>query len=180
MVDQHIPRRRNEPAQVWVRVDALSCGLTEVSRGVAERFIAFAREKVDSPPANESVNLYVGGQLVTTIEQSHLDDPDAWQGCPAGEGGYAARTCPFSAVEPIRELRSHQGPLRITAATPDLPCGPVQLIPREPTSRGHVAITAGSSCADSFAITLSINADGDADGDGDGEIVAVNVAWSEP
>lgn len=172
VVEQHISRRRNEPAQIWVTVDALSCGLTEASRGVAEGFIAFARHESDSPPAIAPVNLYVGGRRATTIERSRLDDPAAWQGCPAGQVGYAARTCPLSALGPILELRPHQGPLQITASTPDLPCGPVQQTPRELTSRRYVAISGGSSCADSFAITLFLDADH--------QIVAVDVAWSEP
>lgn len=167
VIDQHIPRRSKEPAQVWVRVNALTCGLTEEARSVAESFIAFARDELDSPPANAPVDLYVGGRLVTTIEQSRLVDRYAWRGCPTRPGGYAARTCPFSAVEPILER-----PLQITATPPDLPCGPVQLTPRGPISKVHVAISGGSSCADSFAITLFINTDN--------QIVAVDVAWSEP
>jgi hypothetical protein len=139
---------------------------------VAETFIAFARHELDRPPAHASVDLYVGGRLAATIEPHQLDDRDAWNGCPPGRRGYAARTCPFSAVDPIRDLRSHQQRLQITATAPDLPCGPVQRLPRKLTSDTRVAIAGGSSCVDSFALTLFIDADG--------QMVAIDIAWSEP
>lgn len=141
-------------------------------REVAKLFIDFARREVGHVHADAPVDLYVGGRIATTIESHRVDDQDVWQGCPRGLPGWAARTCPFSAVDPIDDLDSYQGELQITAATPDLPCGPVQRLPRALGGHDRVAISAGSSCADSFAITLFIN---DVE-----QIIAVDIAWSEP
>jgi hypothetical protein len=54
----------------------------------------------------------------------------------------------------------------------DLPCGPVQRLPRALGAYGRAAISGGFSCVDSFAITLFVN--------DVAQIVAADIAWSEP
>jgi hypothetical protein len=172
VVEQSNPSGPQQPVQVWVRVDALRCGLTPMLREVAQRFIDFARHDIDGVSADTPVDLYVGGRFAATIEAHQLDDPDAWRGCPKGLDGWAGRICPFSAVDPIDDLEPFQGKLQITSKTPDLPCGPVQHLARALGAYRRVAISGGSSCADSFAITLFVN--------DVAQIVAADIAWSEP
>lgn len=172
VVEQRNPSGPKQPVQVWVRVNALRCGLTPMLREVAQRFIDFARHENHAVPADTPVDLYVGGRIAATIETHKLDNPDAWRGCPKRLDGWAGRICPFSAVDPIDDLKPFQGELQITGETPDLPCGPVQRLARALGAYGKVAISGGSSCADSFAITLFVN--------NVAQIVAADIAWSEP
>jgi PASTA domain-containing protein len=134
---------------------------------VADAFLRFAAGEIDHPPADTPIGLHLGGHLVTTLATSEIGDRRAWRICPEG-GSYAARLCPFSAVE---ILDAHRRQVVATAQRPQHPCAhpsrprvggrSVTLTPREP-----------QACTSYFAVVLHVN--------DVGQVTDVDLVWAEP
>ncbi|MXG89781.1 PASTA domain-containing protein [Nocardioides sp. YIM 123512] len=134
---------------------------------VADLFVAFARGRRDSIPADAPVDVYLGGRLASTIDNDLLGERAEWGVCT--EPGYAGRVCPLS---PLDVLRDHRGELVVTSAPPSHPC----LHGDQPLpDRDGVAVIAAAtprSCVDYFAVELGIN--------DVGQIGRVNLVLTEP
>jgi hypothetical protein len=146
-------------------------GPSDDLRGVAERFLGFARGDRDGVPADTPIDLYVGGILAKSIPSEQQGDRSAWQGCPTGVDSYAGRDCPISALEPLAEW---SGPIAFSAAAPKHPCAHPSQVPSPLSAYGAVTLTpaADLDCTSYFAVRLFVN--------DVGQIVAVDVVWAEP
>ncbi|WP_343909206.1 PASTA domain-containing protein [Nocardioides aquiterrae] len=134
---------------------------------VADLFVAFARGARDGPPAEPPVTLYLGGQRQRVLEGGELADRARWRLCPAA-GTYAARTCPFSAID---LLGRYAGPLAYTSVPPRHPCVDATPLPGGPR---RITITPAEpqDCVGYWAVQLQV--------DDDARVVAVNLVWAEP
>jgi hypothetical protein len=153
--------------------DAVHLNLLSAStdlQGVAERFLQFARGRLDGIPADAPVDLYIGGVLVKTISSEEQSQRDAWLACP-DEGSYAGRTCPVSALTP---LANHQGRIAFTESEPAHPCAHPADLPDSLRAYQTVTLTPeeDQDCTSYFAVQLFVN--------DVSQIVAVNVVMSEP
>jgi hypothetical protein len=134
----------------------------------ARAFLRFARHG-GHPPIDTPVRLYLGGWLIDTLPASRAADPRAWRVCPEA-GAYAARTCPLSAVD---ALRDHIGPVAVTSRLPLHPCVHRGSIPGATADRA-VTLTPDETltCVDYVAVQLMVN--------DVGQVTAVNLVLSEP
>jgi len=139
-------------------------------RSVGEAFVAFARGAGPVPPTTGSVDLLVGGERVETLDRTDLAAPANWVGCPAA-GGYAARSCPFSATTPLAE---HDGPVRTTTDPPSHPCLGSSSLPSVFAGLTTLTLTPEEDldCTRYFAVQLFVD---DRD-----RLTAVDVVWAEP
>ncbi|MCW2833236.1 MAG: hypothetical protein JWN68_1189 [Nocardioides sp.] len=138
---------------------------------VARAFERFARGAMQDPPADTPVTLYLGGVRTEVISRQGWQRPAEWRLCPAG-GGYAGRTCSFSAVDLIR---NHDGPLATTSAKPPHSCAhPQPLSATDAGGRYSVTLTPDESldCTSYWAVQLIIN--------DVYQLVAVNIVLAEP
>ena len=161
---------------------ALGCGSTHAGAGAqppethraltpGEQFLDFARGRGDiSPVVDGPVELFMGGVFVKTIAADRASDRRAWQGCPAGRG-YAARSCPISALEPFADYR---GRVEVTDRAPHHPCAHPRPLPGRLSAYHRVTLTPAASldCTSYFAAQLLV--------DPHGRIVAVNLVLAEP
>jgi hypothetical protein len=140
-------------------------------RGVAERFLAFARGEQDEVPGDTPVDLYVGGVLVKTIPSAQLNDRGPWQGCPDGGSGYAGHDCPVSAVSPLAEWPDT---VAVSLDRPKHPCAHPTNVPSALSAYRAVTLTPAGDldCTSYFAVQLFVN--------DVSQIVAANVVWAEP
>jgi hypothetical protein len=139
---------------------------------VARTFLRFVRGAQASPPSDAPVGLYLGGELVRTIDPPDLGDRDLWEGLCPEAGAYAGRVCPFSVLDPLRtageELRIVPG----EAATH--PCAHPQRITAD-VGGSHVVTLVPDpdrSCVDWVAVELFVN--------DLSQVVAVDLVWAEP
>lgn len=134
---------------------------------VAERFVDFANG-TGTVSLAPMVDLHLGNVLVETRAAEDLGEARAWRLCVPY---YAARTCPFSAVETVGDW---PGALALTGAAAEHPCAHPGPPPREWAERRRVTITPdeGLSCVDYWAVELYL--------DDTGRITATNVVWAEP
>jgi hypothetical protein len=139
-------------------------------KGVARRFLEFARGQLDGIPADTPVDLYIGGVFVKRISSEDQSQRDAWQACPDG-GSYAGRTCPVSA---LTLLADHQGRIAFVASEPAHPCAHPVDPPDSLRPYQTVTLTPqeDQDCTSYFAVQLFVN--------DVSQIVAVNVVMSEP
>jgi hypothetical protein len=138
---------------------------------VARLFERFARGRSATPPADTPVTLYLGGVEQKVVTHASWQRPRAWRLCPPG-GGYAGRTCAFSAVDTIR---SHIGPLATTTQAPAHACAhPQPLSAADVGGRYSVTLTPGEplDCTSWWAVQLFVN--------DVRQVVAVNTVWAEP
>jgi len=138
--------------------------------GVGLGFLAFAHGELDIPPVDTPVDLYVGRRFVQTISSEQAGDRLAYRVC-GPEGGYAGRTCPFSAVD---VLAGYDGEVTVTTNPPSHPCLHLARVPEELVAYRTLVLTATAplSCVEYFAVELFVN---DA-----GQIVAVGLLHTEP
>ena len=138
--------------------------------GVGPRFLAFARGELETPPVDTPVDLYVGRIFVEAISSEQAGDRLAYRVC-GPEGGYAGRTCPFSAVD---VLAGYDGEVTATTNPPSHPCLHPARMPDELVAYRTLVLTATAplTCVDYFAVELSVN---DVD-----QIVAVDLLLTEP
>jgi hypothetical protein len=113
------------------------------------------------------VTLYLGGQEQGILGGADLENRARWRLCPAG-GTYAARTCPFSAIDVIRRYR---GPLTYTPAPPRHPCVSATPLPGGP-HRVTITPEEPQDCVGYWAVQLQVN--------DVAQVVAVNLVWAEP
>ncbi len=139
-------------------------------RRIADLFADFARDKSPGPPADTPVDLYVGGVLQRAIPSGDVSDRRQWRVCPGGIG-YAARSCPISALVPFVE---YPGPIAATTRPPTHPCLAATELPGSLEVYRAVTLTPDENrdCTSYFAVQLFVN---DA-----GQIIAVNLVLSEP
>lgn len=153
--------------------DAVYINLLSASvdlQGVAERFLKFARGRLDGIPADAPVDMYIGGVLVKTISSEDQSQRDSWQACPDA-GSYAGRACPVSALAPLAE---HRGRIAFTASEPSHPCAHPTEPPESLRAYQTVTLTPAEDqdCTSYFAVQLFVN--------DVSQVVAVNVVMSEP
>ena len=136
---------------------------------LARDFVAFARGDQASVPLSARVALLLGNQQLGTISDDAADDAEAWEVCPE-VGYYAARTCPFSALQPFRDM---PGPVALSSEPPDHPCAHPAALPTWLRALESVTLTPATerTCAEYVAVQLFVES---------GRIVAVNVVWAEP
>ena len=137
---------------------------------MARLFLEFARGEVDAVPADNPIDLYIGGRFAKAIRSAEQNQREAWQACPAA-GSYAAHVCPVSA---LTQLGRWPGRVAITSAVPSHPCANPSDLPESVSSYRSVTLTpdADLDCVSYFAVQLVV--------DDVGQIVAVNVVWAEP
>lgn len=146
--------------------------VTEDLRSISELFLDFARSsdpEHPGPPADTSIDLYVGGELQKVIPASRINDRQEWRTCP--EGGYAARSCPIS---PLLPFANYPGPIEVTSQPPAHVCVPEWRLPERLYVYRSVTLTPDESrdCTSYFAIQLFVN--------DVGQIVAANLVLSDP
>jgi hypothetical protein len=141
-------------------------------RRIAERFVHFARTpqpRQFALPVDTPVELFVGGALQNVIPSGRINDPQEWRTCP--EGGYAARSCPISALTPFAH---YPGPIAATTQAPVHLCVPAWKLPERLNVYRSVTLTPdeGRDCTSYFAVQLFVN--------DVGQIVAVHLVLSDP
>ena len=136
---------------------------------LAKEFVGFARGDRPSVPLSPQVALLLGNRQLGTISDNAVDDDEAWEVCPE-VGYYAARTCPFSALQPFRQA---PGRVALSSEAPSHPCADTAGLPARFRTMESVTLTPDieRTCAEYVAVQLFVE---------DGLIVAVNVVWAEP
>lgn len=137
---------------------------------VARLFETFAHDPLAGPPSDTPVALYLGGHQRKVVAHADWKRPAAWRLCPPG--GYAGRTCSFSAVDLIR---SHIGPLATTPLAPEHNCAhPKPLAAADAGGTHSVTLTPDEQldCTSYWGVQLIVN--------DVGQVVAVNVVIAEP
>jgi hypothetical protein len=141
--------------------------------GIARHFVDFADGLADSPPVDTPVRLYLGHRYVRTLSSDRASDREAWSVC---RPGYAAATCPFSAIDTLREYVDSRGRLRVTPppSRDDPSCLALLGGPPKDTGGNHVIAIEPEhkSCVDTFEIDVYSN--------DVGQIVAVDLLLGEP
>ncbi len=136
---------------------------------IAQTFVNFAEGRSDTLPLADQVDLYVGNRWVKSLSAGDVQRP-AFQVCLAG--GYAERSCPYSAIDVIADdpdgFRAHH-----EAAN----CAEQIAPPLRPAQgRGTRSVFLNSRnpqmCMDVWSVELVYNVDT--------EIVAVNVLLGSP
>lgn len=159
---------RPMPGECGLRLPPVADDLAAVGR----TFVDFARGERFRPPTTTSrAWLVVGAQVVGRFEAAASADPDSWRGCPRPRY-YAARTCPFSALDP---LRGYLGPIAVTSAPPQHPCLPLPFeVPPELRGLRRLTLTPDEAldCPRYYAVSLYV--------DGHDQVAAAQVVWSEP
>ena len=143
-----------------------SPGLT----AVAEGFVRFANGEADSPPIDTPVELFVAGRFAKTLSGEDVLNRAKWRIC-GDFAGYAARTCPFSALDLVAGAANG---VVMTSAAPSHPCMHAPPPPSRLSVYRAVTVTGRGSptCVDYFAVQLFVN--------DVGQVVAVNLVMSEP
>jgi len=142
-------------------------------RRIADLFVDFARgndPQRHGLPADAPIDLYVGGVLRRVIPTNKIADRRQWQVCPGGIG-YAARSCPISALTPFV---GYPGPIAATIRAPAHACLHATELPGSLDVHRAVTLTPDENrdCTSYFAVQLFVN--------GAGQVIAVNLVLSEP
>jgi len=180
VVSQH-PRAGTETTRtvtIWFtrRPPEVRCGLglppaPDRLAWVGKWFVENARGGApEGQPFAPRITLLLGNRPQRTVSQSVVGRLSSWRVCPE-QRVYAARTCPFSALEPFRS--GYLGPIAATSDAPSDPCTRPPPVPRWLRSLEFVTLTPDEprSCFDYFAVQLFVD---------EGRIVAVNLIWAEP
>jgi hypothetical protein len=136
-------------------------------RQVGSLFLDFATGRKPYPPSDTPVGLLLGSRRVATLDTSQVGHRPAWRICPSS-GSYAAATCPFSAIDVLRDF---DGPIAITSQRPQHPCAARADTPYD----GHwITLTPAEpqSCVTWFAVVLGIN--------DVGQVTDVDLVLAEP
>lgn len=117
--------------------------------GIGARFLAYARGESDDLPVDTPVRLYLGNEFQKTITPADLGDRRSWDLCAT----YAERSCPFSAVRILEDLRSQPA---ITAFLPDACLDTLRDAPRDSGGEGMVVlgVPEPASCTSTFAVQI--------------------------
>ncbi len=136
---------------------------------VAALFVDFARGDRPLPPSDGPVDVYVGGLLQRRLESVDLLLRDRWQVCP--QGGYAARTCPFS---PLVAVVGMGDDVAFLDEPPRHPCLAHAGAPEALTGLRGVTITTNrdETCTSYVAVRVYL--------DDAGLVVAVDLALAQP
>ncbi|MFT4009172.1 MAG: hypothetical protein QM655_03920 [Nocardioidaceae bacterium] len=132
---------------------------------IASRFASAAHSRKVNLPIDTPVGLYLGGHHVTDISAGEAARWEAWNICV---DGYAARVCPFNALE----LVAGSDDVSISTETPKHSCAHWPGRPAELEAYRAVSLTVGSDCVSWGAVTLYVN--------DMGQIVAVDQIVAEP
>ena len=106
---------------------------------------------------------------MTTIDGRTASDSPSWEVCPEARY-YAARTCPFSSLQPFRDI---PGPVAISSTAPSHPCAKPATLPSRFRALQNITLTPDTelTCAEYVAVQLFVD---------QGQIVAANLVWAEP
>jgi hypothetical protein len=140
---------------------------------VGRLFVRFARgQQPAGPPVDTPVLLLVGGQPVTTISARAAVQRSSWEGLCPDAGGYAARTCPFSFLEPLADPAQ---PSTVSLEPAQHSCAhPTPVTPAQVGGTRFVTLVPDpdAGCTGYVAVELFVN--------DVLQIVAANLVWSEP
>jgi hypothetical protein len=147
-------------------IDAGRLGAPTDGRVIAARFLAYADAQKDSPPIDTPVRLYLGNRYQKTIRPDR-DGRSAWDLCVPG---YAARTCPMSAIAALSSgdilpSITHRESRTCLAEAPDPPVD-------TGGTRSVMLRPQGADCVSTYVVRIWFN--------DVGQITAVNLTLGEP
>jgi hypothetical protein len=131
--------------------------------------VAFARGDRVAAPVSSRLILLLGNRPIATIDGRTAGDSTSWEVCPEA-GYYAARSCPFSSLQPLRDI---PGPVAVSSTAPSHPCANPTTLPSRFRALQNITLTPDTelTCVDYVAVQLFVER---------GQIVAVNLIWAEP
>jgi hypothetical protein len=88
------------------------------SAAAAAAFAEYAAGGATAVPWAEQVTFSLAGEEIATFDSGDAGRRRAWSGCPADVTTYEERSCPVSALEPVRRLVRDGGEVSIEREAP--------------------------------------------------------------
>ena len=130
---------------------------------VAQRFVTFAVGGTGDVPWSSDVPIFYGRERVAVLTSADVDDPSAWNLCPANVAEYAGRECPVSPLEAVRTAKGAGSELTVEdGVVATLGCDLVAPL-RDPDYVDVVSIRPGKGrqdCFTDFVVALYLDAAG--------------------